>query len=158
MDIVSSNDFGVRKSKSPRHERPEDLLRRLAWTFLLSSDDRGRNELLVKRLIKSVALVFASITGVAGSVALIYALWRYMKNRGNKGNSEKKSRRVCVVGAGIAGTSPCSHSFIPIEKNNCTLKTKVLQLRGHSNARDSQLRYMKRKITLVVTQNRIRGK
>ena len=107
MDIVSSNDFGVRKSKSPRRERPEDLLRRLAWTFLLSSDDRGRNELLVKRLIKSVALVFASITGVAGSVALIYTVWRYMNNRGNKGTAEKKSKRVCVVGAGIAGTFLC---------------------------------------------------
>ena len=106
MEFGSSNDFVVRKSKSLKHERPEDLLRRLAWTFLLSSD-RRRNELLVKRLIKSVALVFASITGVAGSVALIYALWRYMNNRGNKGTTEKKSRRVCVVGAGIAGTFLC---------------------------------------------------
>ena len=106
MEIRSSNDFVVRKSKTLKHERPEDLLRRLAWTFLLSSDRRC-NELLVKRLIKSVALVFASITGVAGSVALIYALWRYMNNRGNKGTAEKKSKRVCVVGAGIAGTFLC---------------------------------------------------
>ena len=108
MDVSDTFSVDLITKKNVRNgESPEDLLRRLAWTFLLSSDGlrREKGSLLNKRLFKSVAILFASLTGVAGSVALIYTLWRLMNNRGNKGTNERKSKRVCVVGAGIAGTT-----------------------------------------------------
>jgi len=139
-------------------ELPEDVLRRLAWTFLLSGVDKEKNVTMNKRLIRSIVVLLASITGIAGSAALIYGIWRYMNGGGDKKSTEKKSRRVCVVRhARIITFNIYTHTQTT-HSNRSVPELREVPLLGLWNVRDFQLRYTKRKIILVVTRNRIRGK